>query len=322
MSEASIYSGEGNFKFNRSSNRASTLWKRIVKNYWLYIMIAPGVLYFIIFRYLPMWGVLISFQDYRPNLGIWGSNWVGFKHYHRFFFEAEFWRLFSNTMILAIYNLVFFFPLPIILALMLNEVRLEAFKRTVQTIVYIPHFVSWVVVVGIAYLFFTTEGGIVNELIARMGFEKIQFLLSESWFRPLVIGEVIWKETGWGTILFLAALAGVDPQLYEAAKIDGANRWHQLWHITLPSIKSTIVVLFILRLGTFLDSGFEQIFLMLNPLNSRVGDVFDTYVYEIGILQGQFSYSAAVGLFKSVVALILVIGADRLAKRLGEDGIM
>lgn len=322
MSEASVYSRERNFGFNRSSKRSSNIWKRIVKNYWLYIMLAPGVLYFVIFRYLPMWGVLISFQDYRPNLGMMNSQWVGLKHYHRFFFEAEFWRLFRNTMILAIYNLVFFFPLPIVLALMLNEVRKEAFKRTVQTIVYIPHFVSWVVVVGIAYLFFTTEGGIVNELIAAMGFEKIQFLLSESWFRPLVIGEVIWKETGWGTILFLAALAGVDPQLYEAAKMDGANRWHQLRHITIPAIKSTIVVLFILRLGTFLDSGFEQIFLMLNSLNNQVGDVFDTYVYEIGILQGQFSYSAAVGLFKSAVALILVIGADRIAKKLGEDGII
>ncbi|MFB9274252.1 ABC transporter permease [Cohnella cellulosilytica] len=318
MSDAGVYAREGNV----GRSYAATLRKTVVKYYWLYLMLIPGVLYFLIFRYLPMWGILISFQDYRPNLGILHSDWVGFKHYHRFFFEAEFGRLFRNTMILAIYNLVFFFPLPIVLALMLNEVRKEGFKRTVQTIVYIPHFVSWVVVVGIAYLFFSTEGGIVNELIAAMGFEKIQFLLSETWFRPLVIGEVIWKETGWGTILFLAALAGVDPQLYEAAKMDGANRRHQLWHITLPAIKSTIVVLFILRLGTFLDSGFEQIFLMLNPLNNQVGDVFDTYVYEIGILQGQFSYSAAVGLFKSVVALILVIGADRLAKRLGEEGIM
>jgi putative aldouronate transport system permease protein len=188
--------------------------------------------------------------------------------------------------------------------------------------IYVPHFMSWVVIVSIAYLFFTTEGGLINEAIASMGGDKIQFLMAPEWFRGFITGEVIWKETGWGTIIFLAALAGVDTQLYEAARMDGANRFRQLWHITLPAIKPTIIILLILRLGNFLDTGFEQIFLMLNSINRGVGEVFDTYVYSIGISQGQYSYSTAVGLFKSLVGLVLVFASNALAKRFGEEGIL
>jgi putative aldouronate transport system permease protein len=204
---------------------------------------------------------------------------------------------------------------------MLNELRREAYKRFVQTLIYIPHFISWVVVVGIAYIMFTPDGGIVTGLIARLGGPNINFLLSNAWFRPLIIGEVIWKETGWGTILFLAALSSVDPQLYEAARMDGAGRWRQLWHVTLPAIKSTVIILLILRLGTFLDSGFEQIILMLNPMNQDVGNVFDTFVYTDGIQQGHFSYATAANLFKSVVGIVLVLSANYLAKKAGEEGV-
>ncbi|WP_419182271.1 ABC transporter permease [Paenibacillus radicis (ex Xue et al. 2023)] len=284
-------------------------------------MLAPGFFYFVIFKYIPMWGVLIAFQDYQVFQGFLASKWVGLKHFERFFGDPVFWMLFRNTFVLAFYNLVFFFPLPIVIALMLNEVRKELFKRTVQTLIYIPHFISWVVVVGIAYIFFTTEGGIVNEWIAALGWEKLNFLVSEAWFRTMVVSELMWKETGWGTIIFLAALAGVDPQLYEAAHMDGANRLRQLYHITLPAIRSTIIILLILRLGSFLDTGFEQIFLMLNPLNRQVGEVFDTYVYSIGIQQGLFSYSTSVGLFKSVIGLVLVLSANYIAKRFGEEGV-
>ncbi|MFC3790246.1 ABC transporter permease [Paenibacillus sp. GCM10012307] len=294
---------------------------RLLKNKWLYLMALPGMLYFIIFRYFPMWGLLISFQDYQPSLGMLQSKWVGFEHFQRFFFDASFGMLFRNTLLLAFYNLVFFFPLPIVLALLLNEIRREMFKRFIQTIVYVPHFVSWVVVVGISYIFFTTEGGIVNDILAALGLPKINFLMSEEWFRSMIIAQVVWKETGWGTIIFLAALAGVDQQLYEAARIDGAGRFRQLWHITLPAIRSVIVILLILRLGNFLDTGFEQIFLMLNSMNREVGEVFDTYVYNVGIQQGQFSYSTAVGLFKSVIGLLLVLGANKLAKKFGESGL-
>ncbi|GIP19195.1 putative multiple-sugar transport system permease YteP [Paenibacillus montaniterrae] len=268
-----------------------------------------------------MYGIFIAFKDYQPFLGFWDSPFVGLKHFERLFNDSNFWMLFRNTLILATYNILFFFPLPIIIALMLNELRFEFLKRTIQTLVYIPHFMSWVVVVGIAYIFLTTEGGIVNELLVRLGGEKINFLISNDWFRTVVTLEVIWKETGWGTIIFLAALAGVDPQLYEAARIDGANRLRQLWHITLPAIRSTIIILLILRLGSFLDTGFEQIFLMLNAMNRDVGEVFDTYVYSVGISQGQYSFSTAVGLFKSIIGLFLVVVSNYLAKKFGEEGI-
>ncbi|MBO0994044.1 ABC transporter permease [Bacillus sp. SD088] len=303
------------------SPKGKPLTIRLWKDRWLYLFLLPGLVYFLVYKYLPMWGVLMSFQNYQPHLGIWNSQWVGFKHFERFFSEPEFWMLFRNTLYIAFLDLMIFFPITIIIALLLNEVRKEMFKRFVQTMVYVPHFLSWVVVVGISYILLTTEGGIINELISWVGGDKIPFLMSQDWFRPLIIIQMIWKDAGWGTIIFLAALAGVNSQLYEAARIDGANRWRLLWHITLPSIRSVIVILLILRLGNFLDLGFEQIFLMLNAMNREVGEVFDTYVYQVGIRQGQFSYSAAVGLFKSIVGFILVIGANSLAKKFGEEGI-
>lgn len=299
----------------------SPIIRDFLRDRWLYLMALPGILFFLIFKYVPMYGVIMAFQDFKPHLGFSGSPWVGFKHFERFFGEDQFWMLFRNTFLLAIYNLIFFFPLPIILALMLNELRSERFKRFIQTFVYIPHFVSWVVVVGIFYILFTTEGGAVNEMLFKLTGEKIPFLLEPEWFRTMIVTQSIWKEVGWGTIIFLAALAGVDLQLYEAARIDGAGRWRQLWHITLPAIRSTIVILLILRLGNFLDSGFEHIFLMLTATNREVGEVFDTYVYVKGLTQAQFSYSAAVGLFKSVVGLVLVVAANWLAKRFGEEGV-
>lgn len=304
-----------------SGAMSSTMTGRLVRNRWLYFMVLPGLLYFLVFKYWPMYGIFIAFKDFQPFLGFWDSPFVGLKHFERLFNDSNFLVLFRNTLILATYNILFFFPLPIVIALMLNELRHEFTKRIVQTLVYIPHFMSWVVVVGISYMFLTTEGGIMNELLARFGGEKINFLVSTEWFRTIITAEVMWKETGWGTIIFLAALSGVDPQLYEAARMDGANRLRQLWHITMPAIRSTIIILLILRLGNFLDTGFEQIFLMLNAMNREVGEVFDTYVYSVGISQGQYSFSTAVGLFKSIIGLILVVVSNNLAKKFGEEGI-
>lgn len=304
-----------------SGAMSSTLTRRLVRNRWLYFMVFPGLLYFLVFKYWPMYGIFIAFKDFQPFLGFWDSPFVGLKHFERLFSDSNFFVLFQNTLILATYNILFFFPLPIVIALMLNELRHEFTKRIVQTLVYIPHFMSWVVVVGIVYMFMTTEGGIMNELLVRFGGEKINFLVSTEWFRTIITAEVMWKETGWGTIIFLAALSGVDPQLYEAARMDGANRLRQLWHITMPAIRSTIIILLILRLGHFLDTGFEQIFLMLNAMNREVGEVFDTYVYSVGISQGQYSFSTAVGLFKSIIGLILVVVSNNLAKKFGEEGI-
>jgi putative aldouronate transport system permease protein len=295
--------------------------RRIARNKWLYVMILPGLLYFIIFKYLPMFGLVIAFQDFKPYKGVFGSEFVGLKHFERLFTEPDFFNILTNTLVLFGLNLLFYFPAPIILALMLNEVRVQIFKRTVQTLVYLPHFMSWVIIVSISYVMLTMDGGIVNELLVYFGFEPINFLLSPEWFRPMYIMQVIWREAGWGTIIYLAAIASIDPQLYEAARMDGAGRFRQIWHITLPGIRSVIVVLLILKIGDVLELGFEHVYLLLNAMNRSVGEIIDTYVYTAGIKQGQFSYSAAIGLFKSVVGLILVMIANKLAKKAGEEGV-
>lgn len=295
--------------------------KRLKRGIPLYAMLAPGLLFFLLFRYLPMGGIIIAFQDYDPFEGFRGSEWVGLEHFRRLFGEPEFWRLLGNTLVLSGLSLVFFFPMPILLALLLNEVRVRAFRKTVQTLTYMPHFLSWVVVIGLGVLLFSPQEGAVNKLLIEAGFERFELLTNADWFRPYYILISVWKEAGWGAIIFIAALSSVDPTLYEAAEMDGASRWRQLIHISLPALKSVIVVMFILRLGQVLDNGFEQILLMQNSLNMEVSDVLDTYVYRTGILSGQFSYTTAVGLFKSVVGLLLVMGFNRLAKRAGEEGV-
>lgn len=297
------------------------LLNQLLSQKFLYLMILPGFLYFLVFKYVPMWGLIIAFQDYQPFLGILGSEWVGFKHFIRLFTEPTFFILLKNTLILFAMNVVIFFPIPILLALLLNEVRLALFKKFVQTMIYIPHFMSWVIVVSLSFVLLTVDGGLINELIAFFGGEKINFLLSQEWFRPMYILQVIWREAGWSTIIYLAAITAVDPQLYEAAKMDGAGRLRQMWHITLPAIKSVIVVLLILKIGDTLELGFEHVYLLLNATNREVAEIFDTYVYTAGLKQGQFSYSTAVGLFKAAVGLILVMMANRLAKKFGEEGI-
>nr|WP_139995173.1 MULTISPECIES: sugar ABC transporter permease [Paenibacillus] len=310
-----------NNQLTMSSGKRAHIMRNILKNKWLYLMISPGLLYILIYKYIPMYGLIISFQNYKSYQGILGSEWVGFEHFERLFGSPDFWMIFSNTIILFALQLLIFFPIPIILALMLNELRSEKYKRTVQTLIYLPHFMSWVIVVSISFVIFTVDGGIFNSLLELLGFEKINFLLKEEWFRPMYILQVIWREAGWGTIIFLAAIASVDPQLYEAAKMDGAGRIRQMVSITLPAIKSVIIVLLILKIGDVLELGFEHVYLLLNSTNRQVAEIFDTYVYVTGIHQGQLSYSTAVGFFKGFVGLVLVIGANWLAKKHGEDGI-
>ncbi|AGC67250.1 protein LplB [Thermoclostridium stercorarium subsp. stercorarium DSM 8532] len=306
----------------KKGSKPKKILTMIKKDIWLYILLIPGVLHYIIFKYLPMWGILIAFKDYNAYLGFFDSPWVGFKHFSEFFSNPDFKRLLSNTLIISFYNLIFGFPAPIIMALMLNEVRKEWYKRTIQTLVYIPHFISWVIIASLTYTIFNSQG-VINKYMIQMGREStIPFLTDSRYFRAMIVGQTIWKETGFGTIIYLAALSNVDPQLYEAAIIDGANRFRQLWHITLPAIRSTVVTLLILRLGHILDNGFDQIFLMSNSLNRKVSEVFDTYVYIIGITKGAFSYSTAVGLFKGVIGIILIYSANWLAKKVGESGIL
>lgn len=301
-------------------NHAGRRWKKAVSMYkWLYIIMIPGLIYYVIFKYAPMWGVLIAFQDYNPYTGF-GHSWVGLKHFQQFFTGPKFVPVFINTLGISILNIVLTFPAPIILSLMINELRMQKLKRVVQTCIYIPHFLSWVIVASLTYTIFSTTG-VVNRLVESLGMETVDFLTSTSLFRPMIVGQNIWKGTGWGTIVFLAAMAGVDMQLYEAAIVDGAGRFRQMWHVTLPAIRSTVVIMLILKMGSVLDTGFEQIFLMSNALNRSVSETFDTYVYTVGITQGSFSYSTAVGLFKSVVAIILIFGSNALAKKVGESGI-
>ncbi|RKN73038.1 sugar ABC transporter permease [Paenibacillus ginsengarvi] len=293
----------------------------MARDKYLYLLALPGIVYFLIFKYVPVGGLVIAFQNYSPYLGILHSEWVGLEHFQRFFSNDDFLLLLRNTMMISLMNLVFFFPLPIVLSLMLNELRSMAYKRFVQTVIYIPHFLSWVLISGLTYLMLSQSEGLVNKIMFALGGERVGFLTDSNMFWGLLTAQVMWKEAGWGTIIFLAAIAGVDPQLYEAAVVDGAGRFRKMWHITLPAIRNVIVILFILRLGSVMDVGFEQVYLMMNGAVSSVADVFDTYVYRNGVQQGQFSYSTAIGLFKSIVGIVLVVAANKLAKRFGDEGV-
>ncbi|OCT11365.1 polysaccharide ABC transporter ATP-binding protein [Paenibacillus pectinilyticus] len=297
-------------------------WRVALKrDKYLYVLAAPGLLFFLIFKYVPLWGLLLAFKNYSPYLGFWGSEWVGLKYFHEFFTNPDFMLLFRNTMAISLLNIVFFFPIPIVVSLLLNEVKSLPFKKFVQTVIYLPHFLSWVIIVGICFLILGQSSGVINQLIVEFGGHKIEFLTEPNYFWAMLTAQSIWKEAGWGTIIFLAALAGINSELYEAAQIDGATRWQQMRNVTIPGIKSTIIVLLILRLGQVMDVGFEQIFLMASGPVSQVADVFDTYAYRVGIQQGRFSYATVAGLFKSVVGLILVVTANRVAKKFGEEGL-
>ena len=289
------------------------------KHPWLYIMLIPGLLYFIIFKYIPMVFLPIAFENYVPFSGMLGSQWVGLKWFE-YFFKSSWWRYLSNTLVLSVMSIAFTFPAPIILALLLNEMRSLHYKKITQTLLYVPHFISIVIVVSITYVIFGTDG-IVYKLTTQLLGHSVDYLGDPKIFRWMIVGQNIWKETGWGTIIFLAALTNVDTQLYEAAMIDGANRAQRLWHITLPAIRSTIVLMLVLRMGSVLDTGYEHLILMANSLNRTVSQTLDVFVYQSGIQNAQYSYASAVGLMKSVVSVVLVVSANKIAHALGEDGL-
>lgn len=305
----------------KSAGSTEPLFRYMKRHKWMYLLMLPGIIYFIIFKYVPMAGLVISFQNYSPYLGILESEWVGLENLKTFFMNPDFKMLLVNTFSISILNLVFFFPMPILLALLLNEIKNKLVKKSIQTMIYIPHFISMVIVASITFTLLNTESGIINQIVYALTGEKLEFLADPKYFRWIIVIQNIWKETGWGMIIFLAALAGVDTQLYEAAQVDGAGKLRQMWHITLPAIKSTIIIMLIMKVGTLLNTGFEQIFLMKNSLNSSVAEVFDTYVYTLGITQGAFSYSTAVGMFKSVVATIMVVTTNWICKKCGETGL-
>ncbi len=284
-------------------------------------MMVPGLLYYVLYHYMPMGGLLIAFKDYSLGKGIWGSEWVGFRQFREVFDSPDFPRLLRNTLIISVYRIVFNMLPDLMFALMLNEIRIRWFKRLIQTVTYGPYFLSWVIVYGLVFAFLAPESGIVNYTIRELGGTSVNFMANSEYFRPLVILTDIWRNTGYGAIIYLAALATINQELYEAAVVDGAGRWRQLWHVTLPGIREVFVLLLILRIGHILDAGFEQIYIFLNPRVYATGDIIDTWVFRRGLEQLEFSVAAATGMFKSVVGLALILGANKLAKKIGGNGI-
>jgi putative aldouronate transport system permease protein len=300
------------------------LWPAVRMHRFYYYLIIPGMLYFLIFDYIPMFGIIVAFKDISPFEGvsaIFTNDWVGFKHFVRFWNSYYFWNVMRNTLLISGYKLLIGFPASILLALLLNELRNAVFKRIVQTISYLPHFISTVVVAGLAMMVLSTDGGLVNAIIVQFGGEPIHFLGNPSYFRSVLVISHVWQTIGWGSILYLAAMTGIDPGLYEAAKMDGASRIRQAWHITLPGIAPVIVILLILSIGGLLNAGFEKVLLLYSPAVYEVADIIDTYVYREGLSKLDYSFATAVGLFKNVLAMFLILGANYMAKKMNQTGI-
>ena len=297
----------------------TTTWQRLWRERWMYVFIIPGLLYFGVFRYLPLLGNIIAFQEYSPFLGFFDSPFVGLDNFRRIVTDPDVILAIQNTLSIAVFQLVLFFPAPIVLALLLNTLAYEPIKRLMQSVLYLPHFLSWVIIVALWQQMLGGDG-LLNQALRTGGHDTINIMANPAFFKPLVVLQLIWKDTGWGTIIFLAALTKIDTGLYEAAAIDGAGPWRRLWHITLPGIRSVIFLLLILRLGRILDTGFEQIFLQRGAVGARAAEVLDTFTYFRGIQGGDWGFSAAVGLLKGVVGAVLVFIANRVVKAFGEEG--
>lgn len=291
------------------------------KSWRLYVLLLPAILYIVLFQWAPMYGIQIAFRDYDPNMGIMGSPWVGLKHFQYFVTSVQFPILVRNTLAISLYSILFGFPLPIILALMLNESKTTWFKKTIQNLTYAPYFISSVVLVGMIFAFLSPTSGIINTLITALGGSPVDFMGKSEYFRIIYIVSGLWTSTGWSSIIYLAALSGIDPTLHEAAQIDGASRLQRIWHINLPGIAVTAVMLFILGCGNILSVGFEKVFLMQNALNQDVSEVISTYVYKTGLLGTRFSYSAAIDLFNSVIGVLLLMGVNAISKKVSDISI-
>lgn len=306
---------------SKSGRAKIGLFKYVAKNRALYLMLLPGLLYLLTFKYIPLLGSVLAFKEYDIFQGIWDSPWVGLQWFEELFKYERFTRLIANTLIISLYQLIFSFPAPILLACLLNELRINSYKRIVQTVLYLPHFLSWTIIFGLAYVLLSVRMGLVNQVVEYFGYEKIQFLLEPAYFRGMIVLSGVWKDMGWSSIIFLAALAGINPVLYEAGRIDGAGRWRQFLHITLPGILPAIVILLLLRIGNILDLGFEHIYVFLTPITYQVGDVLDTFQYRAGVIEGQYSFTTAIGLFKSVIGFVLLVTANKISNKLTGDGL-
>lgn len=299
----------------RTPSRIERIGDHLRRDWQVYVMLLPTVVWLLLFLYKPMYGLQIAFKDYSLFRGIEGSPWIGFAHFEDLFQSDQFLRAIRNTVLISFYSLLIGFPVPIILALMFNEVLNQRFKRTAQTIVYLPHFISSVIIAGIVITAFSPSAGIVNTILGWFGIEPIYFLTRPEWFRPIFIGTGIWQEAGFQSIVYLAAIAGISPTLYESAVVDGASRWQMMWKITLPSILPTIIIMLIIRIGNLMEVGFEMIILLYQPATYQTADVINTYIYRAGLQGGQYDVAAAAGLFNAVVAFVLVIGANTISRR-------
>lgn len=305
-----------------NQTRKGSTWRDYKKNKHLLLLLVPALVWYAIFAYGPMYGIQLAFKDFYIREGIWNSPWVGLKHFEYMFTASpHFWMIMKNTIIISFYHIVFGFPAPIILALLFNEIRFTFFKRIAQSISYLPHFLSWIVIGGIMLTLLSPSTGVVNYILELVGIDPIYFLGSDKYFRFTLVISAIWKEIGWGTIIYLATIASIDSQMYEAAVIDGANRWKQTLHITIPSMLPVISILLILRAGGVLDAGFDQILTLYSPAVYGTADILDTYVYRIGLEEFQFSLTTAVGLFKNVVGLMLVLTTNIIVKKMGQEGL-
>ena len=306
---------------NRQESIKYVFKRRILKNWRLYIFVLPAVLYYILFKYRPIYGIILAFKDYKASLGIWGSKWVGFEHFIRLFSSYWFPVIMKNTLTLSVLGLIVGFPFPIILALSLNEVKNSKFRKFVQTVTYAPHFISTMVLCGVVIMFLSPEYGIINKLIQLFGSEPVFFMQKGSAFKWIYVLSGVWQNAGWSSIIYFAALSGVDPQLLEAAEMDGANRFQRIWHINLPTIMPTIVILLILNCGSLLSIGHEKVYLLQNQANLTASEVISTYVYKVGLVQSDYGFSTAVGLFNSVINSILLVSVNFIAKRLGKTSL-
>jgi putative aldouronate transport system permease protein len=295
--------------------------KNVIKSKFLLLLLLPGTAYLIIFQYIPMYGIIIAFKDFSPGLGIWGSEWVGFKWFTEFFQSVYAYRLLRNTVLISFYSLIWGFPIPILFALLLNELRNGFFKRAVQTVSYFPHFISTVIITGLIVNFLSPTDGLFGLLFKHLTGETTSLLTDPAWFRTIYIGSGIWQEFGWSSIIYLAALSAIDPQLFDAAKIDGAGRWKQMRHITLPGIMPTIVILLILKMGSMLSVGSEKIILLYSPAIYETSDVISTYVYRRGLLGADYSFGAAVGLFNSIANFLLLIVINSISKKVNHTSL-
>jgi len=300
----------------RASVKRDSRWKLFRSHIDMYVLLVPGLIFLFLFKYTPMYGIVIAFQDFNIFDGIAGSPWVGLEQFRKLMQSDEFIQVFTNTLVISLYKIVLLFPVPIVVALLLNEVRRMFFKRTIQTIIYLPHFLSWVIISGLFINILSPSGGLVNQMLAWFGLHPVSFLLDNDFFRSVVVFTAGWKEVGWNAIIFIAAIAGIEQEQYEAASIDGAGRIKQMWYITLPGILPTIVLMFILRIGNLLEAGTEQILTLYNPVVYQTGDVIGTYVYRIGLGKMDYSFSTAVGLFNSVVGFLLIVIGNMLSKKL------